>query len=112
MMDDATDVDGTKAPPQRRKSDLKSKKKAVYTPRGARPARMHSKLATQAHHLVKAMLKGQDPLKMAAKFHKSISWYLYLTSGRHCPSLETLDSLARGLGFELSLTLRRKKVKP
>jgi transcriptional regulator with XRE-family HTH domain len=67
-----------------------------------------SALAKTAHGEVVKMLSKHDPDKVAAKFGKSKSWLHYIKSGRTTLSLETIDALAKGLGYQASFTIRKK----
>jgi hypothetical protein len=66
-----------------------------------------SPLAQSARDQIIAMLKDKDPYKVAAKFHKTRSWINYLTHGRATPSLETIEALAKGLGYKASISIRK-----
>jgi hypothetical protein len=66
-----------------------------------------SPLAQSARDQIIAMLKDKDPYKVAAKFHKTRSWINYLTHGRATPSLETIEGLAKGLGYKVSISIRK-----
>ena len=97
-----------KAGKKSRRAKVRTKRAVKRISRGA-AHRFDSALAQSAHDGIIGMLKGRDLQQVADKFKKSRSWINYLTHGKTTPSLETIEALAKGLGYKVTLSIRVKR---